>query len=39
MTSEHGERSARLRAFFARYVAARGGAGPRIAEAFEAVPR
>ena len=39
MTSEHGERSDRLRAFFARYVAARGGAGPRITEAFAAVPR
>ncbi len=39
MASEHGDRSARLRAFFARYVAARGGAGARVAEAFAAVPR
>jgi protein-L-isoaspartate(D-aspartate) O-methyltransferase len=34
------DRSAKLRAFFARYVSARGGArDPRIAEAFAAVPR
>ena len=35
MTSELGDRSARLRAFFAHDVAARGGGGPRIAEAFD----
>lgn len=39
MTPEHRDRSDRLRASFARYVAARGGAGPRVAEAFAAVPR
>ncbi len=39
MTSEDGDRSDRLRASFARRVAARGGAVPRVAEALAAVPR
>ena len=33
------DRTVRLRAFFARYVAARGQAGRHVAEAFAAVPR